>query len=94
LKGDYTYQITEQTGDGWQTVSLDDERMDTERIEAFMNDLAEYPDHWVHSVIIVKDGNLAFEAYFPSDDIDLSNLGNGESGNVGAPLLRNSQKRL
>ena len=77
LKGGYNYQIPEQTGDGWQTASLDDVGMDTERIEAFMNDLAEYPDHWVHGVVVIKNGKLVFEAYFPGDDLDLSDMNNG-----------------
>ena len=76
-KGGYIYKIPEQTGDGWQTASLDDVGMNTERIEAFMNDLAEYPDHWVHGVVVIKNGKLVFEAYFPGEDLDLSNLNTG-----------------
>ena len=73
-KGRYTYQIPEQTGDGWQTASLKDVGMDTGRIEAFMNDLGEYPDHWVHSVVVIKNGKLVFEEYFPGEDLDLSDM--------------------
>jgi CubicO group peptidase (beta-lactamase class C family) len=73
----YTYQVPEQTSDGWQTASLKEVGMDTGRMVDFMNDLAEYPDHWVHGIVVVKDGKLVFEEYFPGEDIDLSNLGQG-----------------
>ena len=76
-KSEYTYHIPEQTDDGWQTTSLQHVGMDPEKIVALMNDLAEYPDHWVHAVVVVKDGKLVFEEYFPGKDLDLSNLGNG-----------------
>lgn len=77
LQRGYSYQVPEQTDDGWQTASLADVGMDTEQMAAFMNALAEYPDHWVHSVLVVKDGKLVFEEYFPGADLDLSNLGDG-----------------
>jgi CubicO group peptidase (beta-lactamase class C family) len=73
----YTYQIPEQTGDGWQTASLQEVGMDSGRMVALMNDLEEHPDHWVHSVVVIKDGKLVFEAYFPGRDLDLSQMGNG-----------------
>jgi CubicO group peptidase (beta-lactamase class C family) len=75
----YRYQSPPHTDDGWQTASLDEVGMDTERIAAFMNDLSAYPDHWVHSVLVIKEGKLVFEEYFQGQDLDLSDLG-GELG--------------
>ena len=75
-KGGYTYKIPEQT-EGWETASLDDVGMDTGQMVDFMNGLAKYPDHWIHSVIVIKDRKLVFEAYFSGQDMDLSDLGNG-----------------
>jgi CubicO group peptidase (beta-lactamase class C family) len=70
----YQYQVPLQTEDGWQTASLDEVGMDTERIATFMNDLASYPDHWIHGVLVIKDGKLVFEEYFQGRDLDLSDL--------------------
>jgi CubicO group peptidase (beta-lactamase class C family) len=66
-----------QTKDGWQTAALSDVGMDPLRIEALMSALEEQSDHWIHSMLVVKDGKLVFEAYFPGEDLDLSDLGNG-----------------
>ena len=76
-KEGYVYQVPEQTGDGWRTASLDVVGMDTGRMENLINDLAKYPNHWVHCVVVIKDGMLVFEEYFPGEDLDLSNLGEG-----------------
>lgn len=60
----YTYEIPEQTNDGWQTASLDDvglnEKILSELIERIHGN--EYRN--VHSILIVKDGRLVFEEYF------------------------------
>jgi CubicO group peptidase (beta-lactamase class C family) len=71
------YDVPPQTGDGWQTASLEDVGMNTARMAQLMSDLRQHPDHWVHSIVVVKDGKLVFEEYFPGQDLDLSNLGNG-----------------
>ena len=70
----YQYQIPPKTEDGWQTASLDNVGMDVDRMVAFMNDLSAYPDHWVHSVLVIKEGKLVFEEYFQGQDLDLSDL--------------------
>ena len=70
----YHYQPPPQADDGWQTASLDEVGMDTERISAFMDALSEYPDHWIHGVLVVKEGKLVFEEYFQGRDLDLSDL--------------------
>lgn len=73
----YIYQIPTETDDGWQTASLEEVGLDTGQMIQLMNDLAKHPDHWVHSMVVIKDGKLVFEEYFPGEDLDLSNLGNG-----------------
>lgn len=73
----YSYRVPEQTGDGWQTASLEDVGMDTGRMVDLMNDLSDHPDHWVHGIVVIKDGKLVFEEYFPGEDMDLSDLANG-----------------
>jgi CubicO group peptidase (beta-lactamase class C family) len=73
----YDYRVPEEIGDGWQTASLATVGMDTGRMVEMMNDLEDHPDHWVHSVVVVKDGRLVFEEYFRGEDVDLSDLGSG-----------------
>lgn len=73
----YTYHVPEQTGDGWETASLDDVGMDTGRMVDMMKVLEDQPDHWVHGIVVIKDGRLVFEEYFPGEDLDLSDMANG-----------------
>ena len=77
----YSYQIPEQTGDGWETAFLSDvginENQITEIVENIQNNI--YRD--VHSVVIIKDEKLVFEAYFSGHDFDY----NGE--NYQGPLI-------
>jgi CubicO group peptidase (beta-lactamase class C family) len=60
----YEYQIPEVTGDGWDTVSLVDVGMDSEKITAMMEDIQDGGFENLHSLLIVKDGRLVFEEYF------------------------------
>lgn len=71
------YQVPAQTDDGWRTASLSEVGMDPAKMEALMAALVEHPDHWIHSMLVVKDGKLVFEAYFSGEDADLSDLGKG-----------------
>jgi CubicO group peptidase (beta-lactamase class C family) len=73
-QGGYTYRRPVQTSDGWHTASLQDAGMDAGRMVEFMNTLARRPEHWLHSVVVVKDGRLVFEEYFAGRDGDLSQL--------------------
>lgn len=64
----YTYQIPEQTNDGWNVASLHDvginEQQIIEIVDKIQNDI--YRD--VHSVVIIKNGKLVFEKYFSGHD--------------------------
>lgn len=73
-QGTYSYRRPVQTDDGWRTASLRDVGMDTGRMVEFMNTLARRPEHWLHSLIVVKDGRLVFEEYFPGRAGDISHL--------------------
>lgn len=65
---DYVYSIPEETGDGWETTSLDSVGMSTARIEALIDDINNNVYTEVHSVVIIKDDKLVFEKYFPGHD--------------------------
>jgi len=64
----YLYQPPAQTSDGWETASLSDVGMDDDFIVDLVDSIrTKYYDE-VHSVVIVKDDKLVFEAYFPGHD--------------------------
>ena len=73
----YTYQSPLETGDGWATASLGDVGMDTLPFVDLMEDLQQQDDHHVHGIVVVKDGMLVFEEYFPGEHLDLSDLNEG-----------------
>jgi CubicO group peptidase (beta-lactamase class C family) len=74
---EYTYQAPQQTSDGWEIASLGDVGMDTVPLIDLMNDLRRQDDHYVHGIVVAKDGRLVFEEYFPGEHLDLSNLSDG-----------------
>jgi CubicO group peptidase (beta-lactamase class C family) len=61
---DYTYQVPEQIGDGWETASLSDVGMDPQCLADMINKLNNYGEHRVHSILVVRQGKLVFEEYF------------------------------
>lgn len=63
--GAYRYEIPEETADGWATGHLSDYGLDLEAISeliALVRD-GTYPN--VHSVLVVRDGVLVLDEYFP-----------------------------
>ncbi len=66
----YTYIVPEQTSDGWGTASLSDVGMDQTVIVNLMNDL-QNRKHFIHSIVVVKNGKLVFEEYFSGNDVEL-----------------------
>jgi CubicO group peptidase (beta-lactamase class C family) len=64
----YTYQVPVQENDGWVTTSLSAVGIDTATITNLMNFLLNRERHYIHSILIVKDGNLVFEEYFSGED--------------------------
>jgi len=67
---EYTYQVPQQTDDGWQTAGIADVGIDP----AVLAELAGciYRDELknVHGIVIVKDGKLVVEEYFPGYAFD------------------------
>lgn len=63
--GVYRYDVPEQTGDGWDTGHLTDYGFELEPIGEMIAlvENGTYPN--VHSVLIVRDGVLLLEEYFP-----------------------------
>jgi len=66
----YTYAIPEEAGDGWETASLTSVGMNTKRIEDLINDINNDVYTEMHSIVIIKEGKLVFEEYFPGHDYE------------------------
>jgi len=66
----YIYTVPEQTGDGWETASLSDVGIDQTVIANLMNDL-QNRNHFLHSIVVVRNGKLVFEEYFSGRDVEL-----------------------
>jgi CubicO group peptidase (beta-lactamase class C family) len=67
---EYTYRIPERVADGWETASLADVGINPLPLIILMNDLLNRNDHYVHGILIIKDGKLVFEEYFNGYDRD------------------------
>ena len=61
----YVYRVPERTGDGWETAPLADVGMREAPLVQLMTELRAITDHQVHSVLVVRQGKLVFEEYFP-----------------------------
>jgi CubicO group peptidase (beta-lactamase class C family) len=77
--GNYQYEIPEQTDDEWETASLSSMGMNQKPLTGLMNRLNEIDEHRIHSLLIIKDGKLVFEEYFPGDKFNLAQP-TGETG--------------
>ena len=75
----YVYEVPEQRDDGWQTASLSSMEMDEIPLNNLMNRLDEIDNHRIHSIVIIKDGQLVFEEYFPGEKFNLAQY-TGETG--------------
>lgn len=60
----YEYHPPEETGDGWETASLDDVGLDQHAMNTLVAKIIGREFGYIHSLLIVKDGTLAFEEYF------------------------------
>ncbi len=69
----YAYEVPEQTGDGWETASLDDVGIAVDPLVQLIDGLQRQNDSHVEGLVIIKDGKLVFEHYFSGRDLDLSN---------------------
>jgi len=68
----YDYQIPDQFDDGWETASLKSVGMDSLLIEQLANRIYGKQYKNVHSIVIVKDGKLVFEEYWPGNDFGMN----------------------
>jgi len=70
--GGYQYSVPQPTDDGWETASLLSVGMNVTHLVNLMNRLDEIGEHRIHSLLIIKDGKLVFEEYFPGDKFNLA----------------------
>jgi CubicO group peptidase (beta-lactamase class C family) len=68
---EYSYQKPAQVDDGWVTASFTDVDMNESPVVGLMNDLLDRDDHYIHGLLIIKDGKLVFEEYFNGSDMDV-----------------------
>jgi len=76
---DYQYAVPDQTDDGWETASLTSVGMTEIPLTGLMNKIDKIDEHGIHSILIIKDGKLVFEEYFPGDKFNLAQY-TGEKG--------------
>lgn len=62
------YRVPPVTGDGWSTASLSKVGMDEKPINELLTLLSQPNEHDINSLLVVKDGKLVFETYYPGDD--------------------------
>ena len=58
----------EKTNDGWETATPEAVGMNPDTLLAMIDEINSYPNHGIHSVLIVKDNKLVFEKYFLNRD--------------------------
>jgi len=68
----YVYTVPEETGDGWETSSLNSVGMSSDGLVNLVNRINIRLYREVHSVLIVKNDKLVFEEYFPGHDFNYS----------------------
>jgi len=68
----YDYQTPDYMDDGWETASLTSVGMDSLLIEQLVNRIYDKQYMNVHSIVIVKDGKLVFEEYWPGNDFGMN----------------------
>jgi CubicO group peptidase (beta-lactamase class C family) len=66
---EYSYKVPEQTDVGWQTASLTKVGMKTGPMVDLMHNLLNRDDHFIHGILVAKDGKLVFEEYFSGIDV-------------------------
>lgn len=63
--GEYVYTQPSETGDGWETASLVDTGFDVSRLVSLVNAVRSGTYDALHGLLIVQQGKLVFEEYFP-----------------------------
>jgi CubicO group peptidase (beta-lactamase class C family) len=65
---EYKYIVPEKTKDGWDTASLTDEKLNATLITDLFSRINDNTFKNISSVVIVKNGRLVIEEYFPRVD--------------------------
>lgn len=74
------YPVPEETGDGWQTTSLNAVEINESSLLALRDSIDNNYYEEVHSVIIIKNGYLVFEEYYPGHEFSF--YGQNYHGNI------------
>ncbi|MGA2324602.1 MAG: serine hydrolase [Sedimentisphaerales bacterium] len=64
----YQYTVPEKINDGWETASLSSENLDANLIKDLFERISDNTYKNIYSVIIIKNGKLVVEEYFPRQD--------------------------
>jgi CubicO group peptidase (beta-lactamase class C family) len=64
----YQYAVPEKINDGWKTASLNDVNVDANLINELFERVGDNTYKNIHSVLLVKNGKLVVEEYFPGQD--------------------------
>lgn len=73
FRAEHPYQVPRETGDGWVTASLKDVGIAEEPIIALLKRLEQQDGQKINSLLIVKNGMLVLETYYPGEDITMNN---------------------
>lgn len=76
----YTYQVPEQTNDGWKTDNLTEVGINSEKLFEAVDYINVGIFNQVHSILIIKNGKLVFEEYFKGHKFDYN--GPSHHGNI------------
>jgi CubicO group peptidase (beta-lactamase class C family) len=66
--------VPPRTGDGWETGSLASVGMAEEPLEELLELVDATPEHRIHGFVLVRNGRLVLEAYWPGTDLEPSTL--------------------
>jgi CubicO group peptidase (beta-lactamase class C family) len=64
----YQYTVPAKTNDGWETASLSSVNIDAGLIKELFERIGDNSYENIHSVLLVKNGKLVVEKYFPGRD--------------------------
>jgi CubicO group peptidase (beta-lactamase class C family) len=64
----YNYAVPDKLEDGWETASLNDEKLEAGLIKDLFDRISDNTYKNISSVVIVKNGKLVIEEYFPRQD--------------------------
>jgi CubicO group peptidase (beta-lactamase class C family) len=81
------YQKPINTGDGWETASLSQVGMDKQPIIDMLNLLASQKDNAIQGIVVVKDGKLVLETYYPGSDLSVTDQLSFTQENFGQDTL-------